>query len=50
MPNSKADIWYHADAIALAEGLIGTLTLTKSTKSGGPEPFVLLPHSKKLLS
>jgi phage terminase large subunit-like protein len=50
LPNSKADIWYDADAIALAEGLIGTLTLTKSTKSGGPELFVLLPHSKKLIA
>ena len=43
-------IWYDADAVRLAEALIGTCTLTKATKSGGPEPFRLLPHSRKLIA
>ncbi len=34
----------------MAETLIGGLTLTKATRSGGPEPFELLPHSRKLIA
>jgi phage terminase large subunit-like protein len=48
--NSERSIWFDQDAVSLAETLIGTLTLTKSTKSGEPEPFVLLPHSRKLIA
>lgn len=43
-------IWYDNNAVALAEALIGGLTLTKSTRSGAPEPFELLPHSRKLIA
>ncbi len=50
MRNSERSIWFDQDAVSLAEALIGTLTLTKSTKSGEPEPFVLLPHSRKLIA
>ena len=42
--------YFDAEAVAVAEGFISTLTLTKSTRSGQPEPFVLLPHSRKLIS
>jgi phage terminase large subunit-like protein len=42
--------WFDADAVKLAEGFISTLWLTKSTKSGQPEPFELLPHSRKLIA
>lgn len=42
--------YFDAEAVAVAEGFISTLTLTKSTKSTQPEPFVLLPHSRKLIA
>lgn len=42
--------YFDADAVATAVGFIETLTLTKSTRSMGPEPFELLPHSKKLIA
>lgn len=42
--------WFDAEAVAVAEDFISTLTLTKSTRSGDPEPFVLLPHSRKLIT
>lgn len=42
--------YFDAEAVACAEGFISTLTLTKSTRSGQPEPFVLLPHSRKLIA
>ena len=47
---SNEGTWFDAEAVAVAEGFIATLTLTKSTRSGGPEPFKLLPHSRKLIS
>ena len=31
------------------EQFFANLTLTKSTRSGGPEPFQLLPHGKKIV-
>lgn len=43
-------VYFDAEAVAIAEGFISTLTLTKSTKSGEPEPFELLPHSRKLIA
>jgi phage terminase large subunit-like protein len=42
--------WLDASAVQMAETLIGGLTLTKATRSGGPEPFELLPHSRKLIA
>lgn len=42
--------YFDLDAVKLREGFIATLTLTKSTKSGQPEPFELLPHSRKLIA
>ncbi len=42
-------IWFDAEAAAVAEAFINTLTLTKSTRSGGPEPFVLLPHTRRMI-
>ena len=50
MPSERPDIWFDLDAVTMAEAVIESLTLTKSTKSGGPEPFVLLPHSRKLIA
>lgn len=50
MPGDSQHSFFDAEAVAVAEALIGTLTLTKSTKSGGPEPFVLLPHTRKLIA
>jgi len=41
--------YFDAEAAAVVEGFISTLTLTKSTKSGEPEPFVLLPHTRKMI-
>jgi phage terminase large subunit-like protein len=38
----------HSEAQAVEE-FIGCLTLSKSTKSGGPEPFKLLPHGRKMV-
>lgn len=41
--------YYDPSALLLAEHFASTLKLTKSTKSGQPEPFVMLPHTRKLL-
>ena len=46
---NETGIWFDAEAAAVAEAFIGTLTLTKSTRSGGPEPFVLLPHTRRMI-
>jgi phage terminase large subunit-like protein len=48
--HSDSGIWFDADAVSMAETLIGTLTLTKATKSQRPEPFELLRHSRKLIA
>lgn len=42
--------YFDAEAVAIREGFIASLILTKSTKSGGPEPFELLPHSRKIVA
>ena len=42
--------WFDAGSAQLAEALISTLLLTKATRSGGPEQFELLPHSRKLIA
>lgn len=41
--------YFDAEAATVVEGFIATLTLTKSTKSGEPEPFTLLPHTRKMI-
>jgi phage terminase large subunit-like protein len=43
-------IYFDAAEVGFAFQFIESLTLTKSTKSGGPEPFRLLPFQKKLLA
>jgi phage terminase large subunit-like protein len=48
--NVQNGTWFDAEAVSVAEGFIATLTLTKSTRSGEPEPFKLLPHSRKLIA
>ena len=45
----RSDNWLDLSTVQLAETLIGGLTLTKATRSGGAEPFELLPHSRKLI-
>ncbi|MCG3778039.1 MAG: hypothetical protein JW388_0745 [Nitrospira sp.] len=42
--------YFDYEAVAIAEGFIATLMLSKSTKSGEPEPFELLPHSRRLIA
>jgi len=43
-------VYFDAAEVQFAFQFIESLTLTKSTKSGGPEPFRLLPFQKKLLA
>jgi phage terminase large subunit-like protein len=43
-------IYFDAPEVSFAFQFIESLTLTKSTKSGGPEPFTLLGYQKKLLA
>lgn len=47
---AESGIYFDATEVRLAFQFIESLTLTKSTKSGGPEPFRLLPFQKKLLA
>lgn len=42
-------VYFDAQSVALDFAFIESLTLTKSTKSGRPEPFRLLPPHKKLV-
>jgi hypothetical protein len=42
--------YFDHQSIALDIAFIESLTLTKSTKSGKPEPFRLLPAHKKLVT
>jgi phage terminase large subunit-like protein len=46
---TRSGNYFDHDAAALIEGFIATLTLTKSTKSGEPEPFTLLPHTRAMI-
>lgn len=48
--DEKQQIWFDFDEVKLAEQFIANLTLTKATRSGQPEPFELLPHSRKLIA
>jgi phage terminase large subunit-like protein len=50
VPGDSQHSYFDAEAVAVAELFISTLTLTKSTRSGAPEPFELLPHSRKLIA
>jgi phage terminase large subunit-like protein len=43
-------IYFDAASVALDIAFIESLTLTKSTKSGKPEPFILLPVHRKLVA
>ena len=43
-------LWFDNQTVTRAIDFIQSLTLTKSTSSGRPEPFVLLPHHKKLVA
>jgi phage terminase large subunit-like protein len=43
-------IYFDAASVALDFAFIESLTLTKSTKSGGPEPFRLLKPHRKLVA
>lgn len=47
-PDSNG-IYFDADEVGFAFQFIESLTLTKSTKSGRPELFTLLPFQKRLL-
>lgn len=42
--------YYDPEPLRKIEKFAGTLKLTKSTKSGGPEPFTLLPHARKFFA
>lgn len=48
--NIAAEAYFDAGAVELDVAFIESLTLTKSTKSGRPEPFRLLPPHRKLVS
>jgi len=50
VPDDFEGIYFDAEAVALDFAFIESLTLTKSTKSGGPEPFRLLPPHRKLVA
>ena len=41
--------YFDNNAASVVEGFISTLTLSKSTKSDQPEPFTLLPHTRKMI-
>jgi phage terminase large subunit-like protein len=42
-------VYFDAGSVALDFAFIESLTLTKSTRSGRPEPFVLLPPHRKMV-
>lgn len=50
MPTETSGIYFDATEVALDFEFIESLTLTKCTLSGKPEPFRLLPHQKKLIA
>lgn len=43
-------IYYDPEPLELVRAFAAELRLTKSTKSGKPEPFILLPHAQKLFA
>lgn len=43
-------VYYDAGTVDLDVAFIESLTLTKSTKTGKPEPFILLPPHRKMVS
>ena len=42
-------IWFDQRIERLINDFAATLVLTKSTRSGGPEPFELLPHARRAI-
>jgi phage terminase large subunit-like protein len=47
---ANSEIYWDQDAVDKVTAFIECLTLTKATKSQKPEPFVLLPHSREIVS